>query len=67
MDAELTSLETRLAALLEAHQSLRIENHELTTRVASLQVENRRLSEKVTVVTERVEKILAQLPLEDGV
>jgi len=67
MDEELTNLETRLAALLEAHQSLRIENRELTSLVASLQLENRRLSEKVTMVTERVEKILAQLPLEEGV
>jgi regulator of replication initiation timing len=65
MNAELNQLETRLAALLEAHQSLRSENHELISRVANLQVENRRLTEKVTAVTGRVERILAQLPVED--
>ena len=65
MDAELTSLESRIAALLEAHKALRAENHELVARVAALQVENRQLSTKVAVVTERVEKLLARLPAED--
>lgn len=64
MNTELTQLETRLSALLEAHQSLRSENHELTARVSSLQVENRRLADKVTVATERVENILTRLPPE---
>ena len=65
MNTELTQLETRLSALLEVHLSLRSENRELTARVASLQIENRRLSDKVAVATERVEGILARLPVED--
>ena len=65
MNTELIQLETRLATLLETHQSLRSENRELSARVASLQVENRRLSDKVAVATERVEGILARLPAED--
>lgn len=65
MDAEITNLETRLGALLEAFQVLRAENRELITRVATLQTENRLLTDKVRVVTERVERLLAQLPAED--
>ncbi len=67
MDAELTNLESRLASLLEAYQGLRSENRELTTRVATLQVENHRLAEKVSLVTDRVERLLARLPVEDEV
>jgi chromosome segregation ATPase len=65
MDAEITNLENRLGALLEAFQALRAENRQLTTRVATLQTENRQLNDKVRVVTERVERLLAQLPAED--
>jgi regulator of replication initiation timing len=65
MDAEITNLENRLGALLEAFQVLRAENRQLTTRVATLQTENRQLNDKVRVVTERVERLLAQLPAED--
>lgn len=66
MDAELTRLEGRLAALLAEHQGLHLENRELTTRVAVLQAENRRLTEKLAVVTERVEGLLGRLPKEDA-
>lgn len=65
MDAELTSLETRLATLLAEYKGLHLENRELTTRVATLQSENKRLNDKLTVVTERVEALLARLPAED--
>lgn len=65
MDAELTNLETRLAALLDAYQSVRAENRELSARVATLQVENHRLAEKVSLATERVERLLTRLPLKD--
>lgn len=65
MDAELTNLENRLGALLDAFQVLRAENRELTTRVATLQTENRQLTDKVRMVTERVERLLVQLPVED--
>ncbi|NSL56098.1 hypothetical protein HJ583_013745 [Uliginosibacterium sp. IMCC34675] len=65
MDAELTSLETRLATLLAEYKGLHLENRELTTRVATLQAENKRLGEKVAVATERVEALLKRLPVED--
>ncbi|MEN3110573.1 cell division protein ZapB [Uliginosibacterium paludis] len=66
MDAELTSLESRLNALLAEYKGLHLENRELTTRVATLQADNRRLTEKLAVVTERVEGLLARLPQGDG-
>lgn len=66
MDAELTSLESRLNSLLAEYRGLHLENRELTTRVATLQAENRRLNEKLTVVTERVEGLLARLPQGDA-
>lgn len=62
MDAELTSLETRIATLLAEYKGLHLENRELTTRVATLQSENKRLTDKLAVVTERVERLLARLP-----
>lgn len=66
MDTELTRLEARLTGLLNEYKGLHLENRELTTRVATLQAENRRLTEKLVVVTERVEKLLASLPQGDG-
>jgi regulator of replication initiation timing len=64
MDAELTGLESRLAVLLSEYKGLHLENRELTTRVASLQADNLRLNEKLTLVTTRVESLLARLPTE---
>jgi hypothetical protein len=65
MDAELTSLEKRLAVMLEAHRALRAENRVLTERVAALQAENSRLADKVSLAAGRVERLLASLPVED--
>lgn len=65
MDSELTGLETRLAALLAEYKGLHLENRELTTRVATLQADNKRMAEKLELVTERVEALLARLPAED--
>lgn len=67
MDAELTKLETRLNALLDAFQALRTENRTLNARVASLQTENRHLNDKVRIVTERIEHLLTHLPTEEDV
>ncbi|MDQ7989927.1 MAG: hypothetical protein REI09_09885 [Candidatus Dactylopiibacterium sp.] len=66
MDAELTLLENRLAALLTEYRGLHLENRELTTRVATLQAENARMTEKLGVVTARVEALLARLPEGDA-
>lgn len=66
MDAELNSLETRLADLLAEYKGLHLENRELTTRVATLQADNKRMADKLVLVTERVEGLLARLPEEDA-
>jgi len=64
MDAELTFLEARMAELIDAYKSLRMENQELTARVNVLQAENQRSAEKLVQAVARVESILARLPEE---
>jgi len=64
MDAELSLLEERLAELIDAYQSLRMENRDLTARVGVLQIENKRYAEKLAQASKQVEHILARLPEE---
>jgi len=62
MDEELSILETRMAALIDAYQSLRMENRELHTRVAALQADNERSARKLAEAIARIEDIVARLP-----
>lgn len=62
MDEELSILEARMSQLIDAYQSLRMENRELTVRVAALQTENERNSRKLAETVARIEGILARLP-----
>jgi regulator of replication initiation timing len=66
MDAEITSLEERLSRLLAEYSGLHMENRELTTRVATLQAENKRLVSTLSEVTTRVESLLKRLPAEEA-
>lgn len=66
MDAELSTLENRLAELIDAYQSLRMENRELSSKVASLQAENVRFAQKLEHAKTQVEQILARLPTEES-
>lgn len=64
MEAELTNLEVRLAELIDAYKSLRMENSELSARVKVLQAENQQNAEKLAKAVVQVESILARLPEE---
>jgi regulator of replication initiation timing len=62
MEAELTLLEARLADLIDAYKSLRMENSELAARVKTLQMDNQRSAEKLARAAAQIESILARLP-----
>ena len=66
MESELTSLEGKLAALISAYQQSCESNRALHEQVTALQAENKRLSDKLAVVVERVESILERLPEEQS-
>lgn len=65
MEAELTNLEARLADLIDAYKSLRMENSELNERVKVLQAENQLSADKLAKAVAQVESILARLPEEE--
>jgi cell division protein ZapB len=62
MEAELKSLETKLAQLIRLAQQLRGENHQLRQEIATAQSANRRLEEKIGGAAQRLEALLQQLP-----
>lgn len=62
MDAELNKLEHQVEQIVGLLESCRAEGRELHTRVARLEAENRTLAEKVRLATERLERLLEQLP-----
>lgn len=65
MNNELSSLENRLTELIDAYQSLRMENRELTSKVLQLQADNERSAEKLDRAKKQIESILARLPTEE--
>lgn len=62
MEAQLKSLEDKLAQLVKATRQLRSENHQLRQDIASAQSTNRRLEEKIGGATQRLEALLQHLP-----
>ena len=62
MDAELSALEERIRAAVALCQRLRVENSELRQRMAHLQLENKRLGEKIHGAKQRLEGLLRQIP-----
>jgi len=62
MDAELTSLEERLAQLVQRLRVLREENRELRQQLASKTDENVRIGEKLQAARTRIEALLKQIP-----
>lgn len=66
METELKNLESRLAELIDAYTSLRMENSELNARVKVLQAENQRYAEKLTKAVTQVESILARMPEDEA-
>ncbi|HEX5126561.1 MAG TPA: hypothetical protein VFW00_07455 [Rhodocyclaceae bacterium] len=63
MDTEIANLEAKLAQLVEQFQQTQTDNRELRVRIAALEKDNKILSNKVRVAVERVESVLAKLPM----
>jgi len=62
MNDQLSALEQRIDQLLDHFAQVRGENHDLRIRVAKLESENKRLSEKIDAAAERVEVLIDGLP-----
>ena len=62
MDAELTALEGKLGQFVEFCQRLRADNQQLRQQLASAVDESKRLEEKISAVTDRLEGLLTHLP-----
>ena len=62
MKAALTALDDKISQLVQLTQKLREDNSELRQSLASVQNENKRLSEKVDTAKARLETLLAQIP-----
>ena len=62
MDAELNSLDEKIAQLAKLCQKLRGDNTQLRQQLASAQTENKRLAEKVNTARTRIESLLNQIP-----
>jgi len=62
MEAELKSLEDKLAQLVRLCRTLREENHQLRQEVATALHANRQLEDKIGGATTRLEALLQQIP-----
>ena len=62
MEAELKSLEGKLAQLIALCQQLRAENHQLRQDVATALDAKRQLEDKIGGATQRLEALLQQSP-----
>ena len=63
---ELKSLEGKLGQFIELCQKLRAHNQELRQQLASAVNESKRLEEKITTATSRLESLLSQMPDDDA-
>ena len=62
MEAELTSLDDKISQLVRLTQKLREDNSRLRQNLASIQAQNKLLSEKVNTARARLEALLTQIP-----
>ena len=62
MQSELDTLEQKLAQLVQLTQHLRAENLQLRQDVASALSGQRKVQDKIDKASQRLEKLLAQLP-----
>ncbi len=62
MEAELTTLDEKINQLVQLTQELRKDNSRLRQDLASIQIENKRLSGKVDVAKTRLEALLSEIP-----
>jgi len=62
MQAELDTLETKLAQLLERYQATRSENLRLRQQVVSLENSNKHLNERLEEASSRLETLFNTIP-----
>jgi len=62
MDAELDSLDGKIAQLVQLCHRLRKDNSDLRQELASAQVLNRQLSERIEAARTRLESLLTKIP-----
>lgn len=62
MEAELKSLEDKLAQIIEICHRLREDNHQLRQQLASALHDNKQLDDKISSATKRLEVLLQQMP-----
>jgi cell division protein ZapB len=62
MQSELDALDQKLAHLVQLTQRLRAENLQLRQEVASAVSQNRKNQDKIDQTSQRLEKLLTQLP-----
>lgn len=65
MDADLKSLEGKIAQFVELCQRLRADNQLLRQQLAAATNHAKRLEDKVNTATARLESLLAQIPAQD--
>ena len=65
MDADLKSLEGKIAQFVELCQRLRADNQQLRQQLAASVNQAKRLEDKVNTATARLEMLLAQMPAQD--
>jgi len=65
MDTELKSLEGKLGQFVELCHQLRVDNLQLRQELASAVNQSKRLEEKISSATTRLETLLNQIPAED--
>lgn len=66
MEAELKALESKIEQFVQMNQRLRAENMQLRQQMASVQNENKHLSEKINGARGRLEALLDQIPEGEG-
>ena len=62
MEAECSSLETKVAQFVSLCERLRAENHDLRQQLAVARTDARRLHEKIDGAKARLEGLLSRLP-----
>jgi cell division protein ZapB len=62
MEAELNALDEKVSQLAQLCQKLRKDNSQLRQQLATAQSESKRLAEKVSTATTRLEGLLNQIP-----
>ena len=65
MDADLKSLEGKIAQFVELCQRLRADNQQLRQQLAASVSHAKRLEDKVNTAAARLESLLAQIPAQD--